>query len=124
LLHLDNWVQARNNVAQNYISEVKNSEIKLPKTRQNNTHAWHLFVIRSENRDHLKKYLYENGVETAIHYPTALPFLTCYESRKIKNSEFPIAFAYQSQILSLPMFPELTLQEQNRVIQLLNDFHD
>lgn len=122
LPHLENWVQARNTIAQNYLSEVTNCEIQLPAIRENNTHAWHLFVIRTENRDVLKKYLYENGVETAIHYPTALTFLTCYEHRNLKKTDFPIAFAYQSQILSLPMFPELTQQEQSKVIQLLNHY--
>jgi dTDP-4-amino-4,6-dideoxygalactose transaminase len=122
LPHLDNWVKARNTVAEHYVAEVNNGKIQLPKITENYTHAWHLFVIRSENRDVLKKYLYDNGVETAIHYPTALPFLTCYANRNLKKSDFPIAFAYQSQILSLPMFPELTQQEQNKVIQLLNDF--
>ena len=122
LPHLENWVTARNTVAKLYLSEVKNDEIQLPVIRENNTHAWHLYVIRTENRDDLKEYLYENGVETAIHYPTALPFLTCYANRNFKESDFPIASAYQTQILSLPMFPELTQQEQNKVIQLLNDF--
>lgn len=122
LPYLENWVTARNSLAQHYSSEVKNGEIQLPAIRENNTHAWHLFVIRTENRDKLKKYLFENGVETAIHYPTALPFLTCYANRNFKKSDFPIAFAYQSQILSLPMFPELTQQEQSKVIQLLNDY--
>ena len=122
LPHLDSWVKSRNYVAQHYISEVNNGKIQLPKITENNSHAWHLFVIRNENRDVLKKYLYDNGVETAIHYPTALPFLPCYEYRNLKKSDFPIAFAYQSQILSLPMFPELTQQEQDKVIQLLNDF--
>ena len=121
LPYLDNWVKARNTVAKYYLSEVKNAEIQLPSVSTINNHAWHLFVIRSENRDILKKYLHDNGVETAIHYPTALPFLTCYESRNFKKSDFPIAFVYQSQILSLPMFPELTQQEQSKVIQLLND---
>lgn len=124
LPHLDNWVNERNTVARNYITHIKNEKIQLPSTEGNVFHAWHLFVIRSENRDVLKKYLFENEVETAIHYPTALPFLTCYKDRNFKNSDFPIAFSYQSQILSIPMFPELTLHEQTRVIQLINQYHD
>jgi dTDP-4-amino-4,6-dideoxygalactose transaminase len=122
LPHLENWVNERNTVAKNYITHIKNEKIQLPSIEVNAFHAWHLFVIRSENRDVLKKYLYDNGVETAIHYPTSLPFLTCYEYRNLKKSDFPIAFAYQSQILSIPMFPELAQQEQDKVIQLLNDF--
>ena len=122
LPHLENWVNARNTVAKNYIVQIKNEKIQLPSIEVNAFHAWHLFVIRNENRDVLKKYLLENDVETAIHYPTALPFLKCYEIRGFKFTDFPIASNFQSQILSIPMFPELTQQEQDKVIQLLNDF--
>ncbi len=122
LPHLNNWVDARNHIALKYLRNINTEKFGLPKLNKEQEHAWHLFVIRSINRDKLKSYLLENGVETAIHYPTALPFLKCYESYSYQPNDFPVAFDYQSKILSIPMFPELKDEEVNRVIDLLNAF--
>ncbi len=124
LPYLNKWVDARNSVALQYINNINNPKIQLPLITKNNLHAWHLFVIRTEYRDELKEYLSTNGVESAIHYPTALPFLKCYENIGFIPTNFPVAFNYQSQILSIPMFPELKQIEQEKVIQLLNDFSE
>jgi dTDP-4-amino-4,6-dideoxygalactose transaminase len=122
LKHLDGWVNQRNSIANEYLSRINSSFLGLPKKDSRSKHAWHLFVIRSLNRSDLMEYLKMNGVEVAIHYPTALPFLACYSSRKFKASDFPVAYAYQDQILSIPIFPEITMDELNIVISLLNEF--
>lgn len=123
LPYLSRWVKDRNVVAKNYIKGVNSTSIVLPSASNGYFHAWHLFVIQTENRDALKKYLSENGVESAIHYPTALPFLKCYENRNFKPSDYPIAFEFTKKILSIPMFPELQKDEQINVINLLNNFN-
>ena len=66
--------------------------------------------------------LIENGVDSAIHYPTALPFLPCYANRGYQPGEFPVAFANQSQILSLPLFAELRDEQIEKVTSLIQSF--
>jgi dTDP-4-amino-4,6-dideoxygalactose transaminase len=122
LPYLNKWVDARNDLALIYLDSINNTNFGLPKLKIGQDHAWHLFVIRTNKRDELKNYLKENGVETAIHYPTALPFLACYSDRGYKKFDFPIAFEYQQSILSIPMFPELEMDEIKKVISLLNEF--
>lgn len=83
-------------------------EIIIPKIRTNATHIFHLYVIRTNNRDELQKHLNKQGIDTAIHYPTALPFMEAYNYLGHKPEDFPVAFKYQDEILSLPMYPELS----------------
>ncbi len=122
LPHLNSWVDQRNQVAQIYLNGLDSHKFSLPNVKSGLDHAWHLFVIRTEDRKSLMSYLKENGVETAIHYPTALPFLPCYENRNITPKDYPVAFEFQHKILSIPMFPELEDSEIKWVIKLLNEF--
>ncbi|MBK8984209.1 MAG: DegT/DnrJ/EryC1/StrS family aminotransferase [Ignavibacteria bacterium] len=91
------------------LSEVK--ELNLPKIREGSKHIFHLYVIRTNKRDELKEYLNEKGVETAIHYPTALPNLQAYHYLNFVPNNFPMASGIQNEILSLPIYPELTTEE-------------
>lgn len=83
-------------------------EITLPAQRPGSLHSYHLYVIRASKRDELASYLREQGIETAIHYPAALPNLACYKYLGYSKEDFPVATACQEEILSLPMYPELT----------------
>ena len=87
------------------------------------SHVYHLFVISSSNRDGLKKYLESQNIETAIHYPNALPFLNAYNQFGYTQSDFPVSFEATKHILSIPMFPELTHQQMDVVITALNSFN-
>jgi dTDP-4-amino-4,6-dideoxygalactose transaminase len=108
LKHALRWTEQRRKIAGMYRALlIKDSRIILPFVRSGCTHAFHLFVIRIKERDVLKKYLEAEGIQTAIHYPLALPNLTFYKSFASK-SEFSIASQIQSEVLSLPVFPELT----------------
>ena len=80
----------------------------LPKQRPDTKHTWHLYVIRTGKRHKLAEYLADNGIETSVHYPTALPNLPAYKYLGYKPADFPVASELQDEILSLPMFPELT----------------
>jgi dTDP-4-amino-4,6-dideoxygalactose transaminase len=122
LPHLNSWVDLRNRVAQIYLNGLDSDKFSLPNVKSGLDHAWHLFVFRTEDRKNLMRYLKENGVETAIHYPTALPFLPCYENRNFSPMDFPVAYEFQHKILSIPMFPELEDSEIEWVIKLLNEF--
>jgi dTDP-4-amino-4,6-dideoxygalactose transaminase len=107
LPHLDKWTEARIAVSRKYDSLLRHAGLAIPPTRADARHVFHLYVIRTEGRDKLQKALTEAGVETAIHYPTALPFLPCYQHLNFQPADFPVADRYQKSILSLPIFPEL-----------------
>jgi dTDP-4-amino-4,6-dideoxygalactose transaminase len=84
------------------------SQLVLPKQRPHSKHTYHLYVVLSQQRDELMQYLKDEEIETAIHYPTALPNLQAYKYLGYSNTDFPVATKLQTEILSLPMYPELT----------------
>ena len=94
-----------------------------PPLRKYNEHVYHLYVIRTDKRDSLQKHLTTCGISSGIHYPTALPFLSAYKYLGHKPSDFPIAHRYQSQILSLPMYPEMTNEMCEVVTKKIADFY-
>ena len=121
LKYLDDENIRRREIANLYCNNIKNKKIILPEYPENyENHVWHLFVIRTENRDHLQKYLLENDIQTLIHYPIAPHKQDCYP--RFNNLNFPISEQIHSQILSLPMSPVLTDIEVNKVIQTLNNY--
>ena len=115
LNYLNSWTSRRIEIAENYNSLLSKSPISCPKKIKNGKHVYHLYVIRSSHRDKLKKKLAEKGISSSIHYPTALPFLECYRHLNHKKDDFPIASLYTKQILSIPIFPELTIEEINLI---------
>lgn len=78
--------------------------------------VYHLFVVRVENRDEVMKYLGSVGIGTGIHYPIPLHLQKAYQSLGYRKGDFPIAEAVSAQIVSLPMFPGLTAEQQSRVV--------
>ena len=103
------WTASRIGNASFYAKHLSGVDaIVLPKVRPDSKHTFHLYVIRAVKRDQLMNYLTNEGIETAIHYPIALPNLKAYKYLGHSENDFPIASKYQSEILSLPMFPELT----------------
>ncbi len=103
------------------LSEIK--EIVTPKKRPDTKHTYHLYVILAKDRDALAKHLQENGIETAVHYPTALPNLKAYEYLGYSNADFPVATWLQSEILSLPMYPELDEQQIKYIAETIKSFY-
>lgn len=109
LNHILDWNHQRAEHAQTYNDLLDDVDgIVVPSVRPNATHVFHLYVIRTEERDSLQEYLDEEEVSTSIHYPTPLPFLSAYEELGYQEGDFPVVEAYQDQILSLPMYPEMT----------------
>ena len=93
----------------------------MPKTKQKYKHVFHLYVIRSNKRDALKDELNALGIETAIHYPCALPFLSCYADRNFAAGSFPVAEAWAKKVLSIPMYAELTTTQIEYIASALNN---
>lgn len=109
LPHIHHWTEKRIKHAATYDHLLAGiEEVIRPKVRPNSRHSFHLYVVRVKDRENLVDYLKEKGIETAVHYPTALPNLPAYHYLGCKPDDFPVASAFQSEILSLPMFPELT----------------
>lgn len=107
LPYLEKWTEARIANAARYDKYLGDASVVMPAVRPGSRHVYHLYVIRTDDRDALQQKLNSGGVETAIHYPTPLPFLPCYSSGKHRPEDFPVAADYQSKILSIPLFPEL-----------------
>ena len=122
LPYLKGWITRRNDIGNKYVKEISNVRLSTPIIGNNEFHAFHLFVIRSNERDKLMAYLKENGIGTSIHYPKALPFIECYSRFNHEEIDFPIASQYQNEILSIPMFPELTDSEIDKIIRVINEF--
>lgn len=109
LHYISEWTKRRIENAKLYEKYLSNvSEVILPKIRPNTVHSFHLYVIRCKKRNELLRYLKSNGIECAIHYPQILPLLPAYDYLNYKSDAFPVAYSFQSEILSLPMYPELT----------------
>lgn len=125
LPHILDWTEKRitnAGIYNEYLAGI--NQIVTPKVRPNSKHTFHLYVIRAEKRDELAAYLKENGVETAIHYPTILPLLPAYSYLNKSNVDFEVASSYQSQILSLPLYPELSREEIQYVAKCIADFYN
>ncbi len=123
LKHLANWTRSRQELAQHYLNQLAEVEsVATPFVRSDSGHVWHLFVIRHERRDALASHLGSLGIQTAVNYPIALPFLPAYRRLGHAPSDFPNAFAHQSRILSLPMFVEMTSAQQQLVIGAIKEF--
>ena len=124
LPHILKWTEARIEKADSYDELLKGIDgITLPKRRPASKHSYHLYVIRAQRRDVLMAFLKEKGIETAIHYPTPLPFLKAYAHFGYTEKDFPMSYQYSSEILSLPIFPELQQDEMEYVAACIRDFY-
>ena len=109
LPHLHAWTEARRRVAARYDELLTGvGDITTPKVAPNRDHVYHLYVIRTARRDALRKHLSDAGIPTVLNYPKALPFYPAYAYLGCEPHDFPIAYANQSRILSIPIYPEMT----------------
>jgi dTDP-4-amino-4,6-dideoxygalactose transaminase len=123
LPHLPNWTAMRQSRAARYSDQLASvSGVKVPTVAVGREHVWHLYVIKSSKRDGLAEYLNKNGVQTVINYPVALPFLPAYSRFNHQPDDFPNAFRNQSEILSLPIYPELSDMQMDKVTNLISEY--
>ena len=122
--HIENWNKARNGHALRYNDLLGGLKpVQCPKLRPETFHIFHLYVILAERRDDLAAFLKTKGIFTGIHYPTALPLMPAYRYLRHQPADFPVAFARQGQILSLPMYPELTDEQTAFVADAIKEFY-
>ena len=125
LPHLPAWIKARRRVARRYDDLLNGvGDIITPKVAPNRDHVYHLYVIRSEKRDPLRRHLTDAGVATVLNYPKALPFYPAYAYLGHVPEDFPVAYANQSRILSLPIFPEMKMEMIGFVVDQIESFFD
>lgn len=123
LPHLPAWTKGRQRVASRYDQLLAGTpDLTLPRVAPGREHVYHLYVVRHPRRDALKDHLGRNGIETVINYPVALPFLPAYARLNARPEQFPNAHANQSTVLSLPIFPEMTEEQQARVVRCVKEF--
>lgn len=122
LKYLDEENTKRKRIAQYYNNHIDNPKIILPEIISGNTdsHVWHLYVIRSEKRDELKKYLEKNEVQTVMHYPIPPHKQQCYEKLNYLNLE--ITEMIHREVLSLPISSVLDKNDVVRIVDLINNF--
>jgi dTDP-4-amino-4,6-dideoxygalactose transaminase len=124
LKHLTAWTMKRIANAQLYKDNLKDvRSISLPIVRQNTVHSFHLFVILAKDRDELKDFLEEKGIQTLVHYPKALPFEPAYAYLKHSEDDFRVSAGLQKSVLSLPVHPELTDEQIQYVCGMIRSFY-
>ncbi|MBL9171748.1 MAG: DegT/DnrJ/EryC1/StrS family aminotransferase [Verrucomicrobiales bacterium] len=122
LKHLADWTTARRRIALRYNQLLSGTPLELPCEAAGVESAWHLYVIRHPRRDDLKKHLEANGVGCGLHYPLPLHLQKCYASLGYKKGDFPESERAGEHCLSLPIYPELTESQQNRVVDVIKSF--
>jgi dTDP-4-amino-4,6-dideoxygalactose transaminase len=120
LRYLDEEVNKRREIAKYYLENIKNENIVLATLRVEDNHVWHLFVIRTKNRDALQKYLLDNGIQTLIHYPLAPHKQVAY--KEWNNETYPISEQIHDQVLSLPISGVQSLEDTQRIVEIINDY--
>lgn len=124
LKHLEKWNQARQEKAGYYNQRFAGiGDIKIPQTRSYNEVIYHQYTLRTAKRDALVEFLGQNGVPVAVHYPIPLHMQPAFEFLGHKNGSFPVAEEAASQVFSLPIYPEITREQQDRVVDAIAKFY-
>lgn len=120
LRHLPAWNQRRRAAAARYTELLSGIDgVRLPRTADGNVDVWHLYVVRVADRDRVVAKLNEAGVGASVHYPTPLHLTEAYSHLGIGAGAFPIAEAAAGEILSLPLYPHITVEQQEFVAETL-----
>jgi dTDP-4-amino-4,6-dideoxygalactose transaminase len=126
--HFEKWTEERQRKAKRYgelfqdlVSSVDG--LRLPTTQYENRHIFHQYVIRAQERDRLRQFLMENGIGTDIYYPLPLHLQECYSFLKYRRGDLPISEKASEEALALPIYPELTEDQQTMVVERIKRFY-
>lgn len=120
LPHLDADNARRREIAKYYREHITNPKIILPKVYEETAHVWHVFAVRTAERDRFQQYLTDNGVQTIIHYPTPPHKQPAYQ--EWNDRTYPITEEIHKTIISLPMSPVMTDDEVKEVVRVVNEW--
>lgn len=125
LKKLHQWTESRREIADLYTKMLSDiNQITLPKKMPDREHVWHLYVIKTEERDNLRKYMGNANIETIVNYPVALPFLKAYQRFNHIPEDFPNAYKNQSRVLSLPIYPEIKRDAVKKISNIIAKFYN
>jgi dTDP-4-amino-4,6-dideoxygalactose transaminase len=122
LAHLDAWNAARRRVAESYRAGIQAESVTLPSEHANARHVYHLYVIRTANRDALQEWLTARGITSQIHYPVPIHKQEAYRALDVSRAQLALTEELAGEVLSLPMYPELTDAQVDWVIESVNAF--
>jgi dTDP-4-amino-4,6-dideoxygalactose transaminase len=122
LPHLAQWTEQRRAAAARYNDLLSGMDVVIPTERPYNQHVYYCYVIRSQRRDALATHLAEHGIDTVVHYPIPMHLQPAYREMGLGQGTYPVAESAAEQVLSLPMFPEITLEQQQRVAGAVRSF--
>ena len=122
LSHLQELTDERRRLCERYLSKLKNAKFELPIVRNCATTVWHQFVIHCKERDKLIDYLNEREIGTIIHYPIPPHLSEAYAYLGYHTGDFPITEQYAAEVLSIPLYNGMTVEEQDYVINAMNKF--
>lgn len=124
LKHLDDFNEERCHIAARYLTKLKNPLLKMPMIRPGADSTWHQFVVhvKGGKRDELIEYLKSKEIGTIIHYPIPPHLSEAYAYLGKKKGDYPIAEQYAEEVLSIPMYNGMTVEEQDIVINAINSF--
>ena len=120
--HLDDWCDKRRQKASYYTEKLKELDLVTPKVMSFNKHAFHLYVIRVKERDGLMEHLKANNIGCAVYYPVPQHLQECLADLGHKEGDMPETEMAAKETLALPVFPEITEEEQDYVIESVKDF--
>ncbi len=123
LKHLDGWNEKRRRNAALYDSLLADSPVKTPKIDPNNVSNYHQYTIKAPQRDKLQEFLRENRIGSAIFYPRPLHLQQCFAELGYKSGDLPVAEKLSSEVLSLPIYPELTEEQLQYVAGTILKFY-
>ncbi|MFH1942974.1 MAG: DegT/DnrJ/EryC1/StrS family aminotransferase [bacterium] len=122
LKKLDGWNDLRRELAHDYNALLKHSDLMLPKESAYSRHVYHLYVVRSRQREQLQDFLGKRGIQTIIHYPIPIYLQESYSDLGMRSGTLPEAERAAKEILSLPLYPEITKEEMEEVARGIYEF--
>ena len=124
--HLDEWIEKRINVAKNYAKLFEKHEVQVvySPVPSDKSHVFHQYVIKVDQRDELREYLTSQGVGTSIYYPIPLHLQRCFSYLGYKKGDLPVSEKLSQETLALPIFPEITFEEQEYVVEKIMEFYN
>lgn len=122
LKYIEEENKMRQSIAGKYLNGIKNPLVKLPETRRNTDHVYHIFAILCDERDKLVSFLEKRDIQVGIHYPIPPHLSPCYKNLGYKNGDFPIAENYADHQISLPIYAGMLDDEVDEVIEAINSF--
>lgn len=120
LRHLDEENRKRTKIARRYIEGIKNDKVTLPQFPDDGSHVWHLFVIRTQDRDRLQAHLKDKGIGTMVHYP--IPPHRQEALAELSGLDLPVTEQIHREVLSLPLNPAMVEKDVERVIEAVNSW--